>query len=63
MRCDRSREDTGKRWGGGVEGVSVFVNEQWCSNVTLKEQHCCTDAELLTQEVSSNFCDCCLPKG
>ena len=45
MRCDRSRGATGKTKGGGV---CVFVNEKWCSNVTLKEQHCCADVELLT---------------
>ena len=42
MRCDRSRGATGKTKGGGV---CVFVNEKWCSNVTLKEQHCCADVE------------------
>ena len=45
MRCDRSWGATGKTKGGGV---CVFVNEKWCSNVTLKEQHCCADVELLT---------------
>ena len=45
MRCDRSRGATGKTKGGGV---CVFVNERWCSNVTVKEQHCCADVELLT---------------
>ena len=45
MLCDRSRGATGKTKGGGV---CVFVNEKWCSNVTLKEQHCRADVEFLT---------------
>lgn len=45
MHCDRSKVATGKKKGGGV---CIFVNERWCSKMTLKEQHCCADVELLT---------------
>ncbi|TWW80173.1 hypothetical protein D4764_10G0012030 [Takifugu flavidus] len=45
LRADRSRE-SGKRKGGGL---AVFVNDRWCNSwhITIKEQHCCKDIELL----------------
>jgi hypothetical protein len=45
FRCDRSAAITGKSRGGGVW---VFVNNRWCTNVTVKESFCHTDIELLT---------------
>ncbi|KAI3369831.1 hypothetical protein L3Q82_024408, partial [Scortum barcoo] len=37
---------SGKRKGGGL---AVFVNDRWCKpgHITIKEQHCCKDIELL----------------
>ncbi|KAI3354787.1 hypothetical protein L3Q82_004534 [Scortum barcoo] len=45
LRADRSKE-SGKRKGGGL---AVFVNDRWCNpgHITVKEQHCCKDIELL----------------
>ena len=45
LRADRTRE-SGKRKGGGL---AVFVNDRWCSSghITIKEQLCCKDIELL----------------
>ncbi|KAI3375834.1 hypothetical protein L3Q82_004108 [Scortum barcoo] len=45
LRADRSKE-SGKRKGGGL---AVFVNDRWCKpgHITVKEQHCCKDIELL----------------
>ncbi|KAL8606246.1 hypothetical protein ACOMHN_012878 [Nucella lapillus] len=45
IRMDRSKKVTGKKTGGGV---CVFVNNNWCRNITVKEQHCTPDLELLT---------------
>lgn len=44
-RRDRTEEATGKTRGGGV---CVFVNSQWCTHVTVKEDLCHEDIELLT---------------
>ena len=44
-RLDRSRLATGKKKGGGV---CVFVNERWCRDVTVVEEHCSADIEMLT---------------
>ncbi|XP_076607962.1 uncharacterized protein LOC143333672 isoform X1 [Chaetodon auriga] len=43
--ADRT-ERSGKRKGGGL---AVFVNDRWCNSrhITIKEQHCCPDIELL----------------
>ncbi|KAI3355093.1 hypothetical protein L3Q82_017866 [Scortum barcoo] len=45
LRADRSKE-SGKRKGGGL---AVLVNDRWCNpgHITVKEQHCCKDIELL----------------
>ena len=44
-RLDRSAAATGKSRGGGV---CIFVNNKWCSAVTVKEQFCSESIELLT---------------
>ncbi|KAI3374668.1 hypothetical protein L3Q82_021241 [Scortum barcoo] len=43
-RTEARRAD--KRKGGGL---AVFVNDRWCNpgHITIKEQHCCKDIELL----------------
>ncbi|XP_029922299.1 NLR family CARD domain-containing protein 3-like [Myripristis murdjan] len=48
VRADRTRE-SGKRKGGGL---AVFVNDRWCNSghITIKEQLCCRDIELLQTE-------------
>ncbi|KAI3375722.1 hypothetical protein L3Q82_003726 [Scortum barcoo] len=45
LRADRSKE-SGKRKGGGL---AVLVNDRWCNpgHITVKEQLCCKDIELL----------------
>uniref|UniRef100_A0A669DTM0 Reverse transcriptase domain-containing protein n=1 Tax=Oreochromis niloticus TaxID=8128 RepID=A0A669DTM0_ORENI len=45
LRADRTRE-SGKRKGGGL---AVFVNDRWCNpgHITVKEQLCSRDIELL----------------
>lgn len=45
LRADRTR-DSGKRKGGGL---AVFVNDRWCNpgHITVKEQLCSRDIELL----------------
>lgn len=45
VRLDRSRKDTGKKRGGGV---CICINDRWCTNVTVKDEHCCQDIELLS---------------
>ncbi|TWW54745.1 hypothetical protein D4764_0240700 [Takifugu flavidus] len=56
LRADRSRE-SGKRKGGGL---AVFVNDRWCNpgHITIKEQHCCKDVELLAVSMRPHY----LPK-
>ncbi len=44
IRGDRTI-DSGKSCGGGV---CVYVNDRWCSNVSIKQQQCSSDLELLT---------------
>ena len=46
IRADRDCIESGKRKGGGV---AVFVNSSWCNpgHITIKEQLCSPDAELL----------------
>jgi hypothetical protein len=44
VRCDRT-EQSGKSRGGGV---AWFINEGWCSNITIKKSMCSTDIELLS---------------
>ena len=41
---------SGKRKG---EGLSVFVNDRWCKSghITIKEQHCCRDIEVLAVSI------------
>ncbi|TWW81812.1 hypothetical protein D4764_01G0016270 [Takifugu flavidus] len=50
---DRSRE-SGKRKGGGL---AVFVNDRWCNpgHITIKEQHCCKDIELLAVSMRPHY--------
>ncbi|KAI5100952.1 hypothetical protein C0J45_9938 [Silurus meridionalis] len=45
LRADRTME-SGRRKGGGL---AVFVNNRWCKtgHITIKEQICCKDIELL----------------
>ena len=45
VRQDRSATATNKSKEGGV---CVFVNDKWCTNVAVKEQHCCQNIELLS---------------
>ena len=35
---------TGENKGGGV---CIYVNNRWCTNITIKREHCCQDIELL----------------
>ncbi|TWW55977.1 hypothetical protein D4764_09G0010270 [Takifugu flavidus] len=53
LRADRSRE-SGKRKGGGL---AVFVNDRWCNpgHITIKEQHCCKDIELLAVSMRPHY--------
>ncbi|TWW68206.1 hypothetical protein D4764_19G0000040 [Takifugu flavidus] len=53
LRADRSRE-SGKRKGGGL---AVFVNDRWCNSghITIKEQHCCKDIELLAISMRPHY--------
>ena len=46
IQADRRSEECGKRKGGGI---AVFVNERWCNpgHISLKEQCCTRDIELL----------------
>ena len=44
-RQDRSQEITQKKVGGGV---CLFINDKWCTNVTVKESTCLEDIELLS---------------
>ena len=44
-RLDRCSTTTGKKRGGGV---CIFINNQWCTNITLKEAFCEPDIELLS---------------
>ena len=44
-RLDRDKQTTGKEKGGGV---CYYVNELWCKTVSVCEQLCTTDIELLS---------------
>lgn len=62
-RADKTQE-SGKKKGGGL---CVFVNDSWCNSghITVKEQHCCKNIELLAVGMRpyylpwefSRFCD------
>jgi ribosome assembly protein 1 len=45
LRCDRSADETGKSRGGGV---CAYINSQWCTNVTVREQLCTEHVDLLS---------------
>jgi len=45
VRTDRSKTATGKKQGGGV---CIYVNERWCTSVTVREQYCSNDIELVS---------------
>lgn len=49
VRADRSRE-SGKMKGGGF---AMYVNERWCNqgHISIKEQHCTKDIELLAVSI------------
>ncbi|TWW62365.1 Polyhomeotic-like protein 2 [Takifugu flavidus] len=53
LRADRSRE-SGKRKGAGL---AVFVNDRWCNpgHITIKEQHCCKDIELIDVSMRPHY--------
>lgn len=53
LRADRCKE-SGKRKGGGL---AVFVNDRWCNpgRITVKEQHCCKDIELLAVSMRPHY--------
>ena len=44
FRCGRSADETGKTRGGGAR---VYIINQWCTNVTEREQLCTEHVELL----------------
>ena len=44
-RLDRSKDATGKKEGGGV---CLFINNKWCTNVSIKESTCLEDIEILS---------------
>ena len=48
VRLDRDAESTGKSQGGGV---CVYINQRWCSNITVRESICTADIELLSISV------------
>ncbi|XP_023812835.1 uncharacterized protein LOC111947686 [Oryzias latipes] len=50
VRADRSAAQSGKKKGGGL---AVFVNDRWCNpnHITVKEQHCSKDIELVAVSV------------
>lgn len=49
FRLDRNAEVTGKKQGGGV---CLYVNERYCSAVTVRERICTSDVELLAVSLS-----------
>ena len=63
-RLDRCSTTTGKKRGGGV---CIFVNNRWCTNVTLKESFCEPDIELLSialrRRCSVSRCRCSCPRS
>ena len=48
VRLDRDAESTGKSQGGGV---CIYINQRWCSNITVRESICTADIELLSISV------------
>ncbi len=42
-RADCALESSKTRGGG----VCVFINNSWCTDVTVMERHCCADKEFL----------------
>ncbi|KAL0158529.1 hypothetical protein M9458_046605, partial [Cirrhinus mrigala] len=48
FRADRDAESTGKSRGGGT---CFYINERWCTDVTVLKKMCCSDLEAL-------FIDC-----
>ena len=48
FRLDRDAKSTGKSQGGGV---CVYINQRWCSNITVRESICTADIELLSISV------------
>uniref|UniRef100_A0A8C1G2X1 Reverse transcriptase domain-containing protein n=1 Tax=Cyprinus carpio TaxID=7962 RepID=A0A8C1G2X1_CYPCA len=44
FRADRDAESTGKSRGGGT---CFYINERWCTDVTLLKKMCCSDLETL----------------
>ena len=44
VRCDRT-DESGKSRGGGV---AWYINESWCSNITIKDSICSNNIELLS---------------
>ncbi|XP_023814848.1 uncharacterized protein LOC111947981 [Oryzias latipes] len=50
VRADRSAAQSGKKKGGGL---AVFVNDRWCNpnHITVKEQNCSKDIELVAVSV------------
>ncbi len=44
IRADRDAESTGKSRGGGT---CFYINENWCTDVTVLKKTCCYDLEVL----------------
>ncbi len=44
FRSDRNAESTGKSRGGGK---CFYINERWCTDVTVLKKMCCSDLEAL----------------
>ncbi len=44
IRSDREAESTGKLRGGGT---CFYINERWCTDVTVLKKMCCSDLETL----------------
>ncbi len=44
IRADRDAESTGKSRGGGT---CFYINERWCTDVTVLKKMCCSDLETL----------------
>ncbi len=44
IRADRNAESTGKSHGGGT---CFYINERWCTDVTVLKKMCCSDIETL----------------
>ncbi len=44
IRSDRNAESTGKSLGGGT---CFYINERWCTDVTVLKKMCCSDLEML----------------